>query len=633
MAFLVFPGENCDSFSPEPATAGYRRQSNNSSKVNSVESSSQSLPAGTRLEEFLIEKVLGNGGFGITYLARDTSLGRRVVIKENLPAQFCFRGTHSLTVAPRHTQGEDAQNFAWSLRNFSKEAATLASLDHPGIVKVHRIFEAFGTAYFVMPFVEGMTFGELIESLISTGESFDEEELREILTHLLDSLTHLHGKGIFHRDIKPGNILVKSDQMPLLIDFGSARQLLSERSMTVVESRGYTPFEQLKTRGNVGPWSDIYALGGTLYKALTFETPPSAADRTLPDQMTPLMDRADLVSRYSAEFLGGIDRAMAVKISERFQTAGDWSANLRKGEAGGSGVPVFGRPGMKIASGFPVSEGNPESSAKPGTDSLAPVSGRSSGEEWAFEVGPGIRMRFCWVPAGRFRMGSAMGESGRDYDEGPVRDVTITKGFWMGKYEVTQGEWEALMGRTFAGEREKVCGSGTVAVEGRRYPMCFVDWLDICGNENRTGGILGKLNKLGGWDLSGWRFDLPTEAQWEYACRAGTKGAFAGELDTMGWYDRNSMTGVHEVGEKMPNAWGLCDMHGNLWEWCRDWYGRYSRGMENDPAGPPGGDYHVIRGGGWFYVAQNCRSAQRGSSGKARGDIGFRIVLMPEPGG
>jgi serine/threonine protein kinase len=125
--------------------------------------SSQALPAGTRLEEFVIERVLGSGGFGITYLAKDTALGRQVVIKENLPVQFCFRDTHSLTVTPRHSHGEDAENFQWSLDNFWKEGAMLASLDHRGIVRVLRSFQAFGTAYFVMPFVEGLAFDALIE--------------------------------------------------------------------------------------------------------------------------------------------------------------------------------------------------------------------------------------------------------------------------------------------------------------------------------------------------------------------------------------------------------------------------------------------------------------------------------------
>ena len=136
---------------------------NSPSQVNFVKSSSQSLPLGTRLEEFLIEKMLGSGGCGITYLARDTRLERQVVVKENLPVQLCYRDTHSLTVAPRHTVGEDAENFAWSLENFSKEAVMLASLEHPGIVRVLRSFEALGTAYFVMPFVEGRSLDELLK--------------------------------------------------------------------------------------------------------------------------------------------------------------------------------------------------------------------------------------------------------------------------------------------------------------------------------------------------------------------------------------------------------------------------------------------------------------------------------------
>jgi predicted Ser/Thr protein kinase len=291
------------------------------------ESSGQALPAGTRIEEFVIERVLGSGGFGITYLARDARLNRRVVIKENLPAQFCFRDTHSLTVAPRHTSGEDADNFRWSLENFSKESAMLASLDHVGIVKVLRSFEAFGTAYFVMPFVEGVALDELMKQ--REGKPFTEVELRRLLELLLPALGHLHERGIYHRDIKPGNILISNDGVPALIDFGSARQQLSERSMTVIESPGYTPFEQQQSRGNVGPWSDLYALGGTLVKALTGEAPPKAMDRAVGDSWIPLAQRVDLSARYSTGFLAGIDRSLAFRTEERWQKAEEWLATLQ----------------------------------------------------------------------------------------------------------------------------------------------------------------------------------------------------------------------------------------------------------------------------------------------------------------
>jgi serine/threonine protein kinase len=305
---------------PEPATEG------------SSASPNQSLPAGTCLEEFIIDRVLGVGGFGITYLARDQSLGRQVVIKENLPSQFCWRDTHALTVRPRHTQGEDAENFQYSLESFRKEATTLASLDHPGIVKVLRSFQAHGTAYFVMPFVEGTALDEVIRQRKEKEREFTEKEIMDLLLKVLDALGYLHDRGIYHRDIKPGNILMTTAG-PVLIDFGAARQRLSERSLTVIESAGYTPFEQLQSRGKVGPWSDIYALGGTLYKVITGETPAKANDRIMDDPQAPLARRMELRRRYSPRLLESIDQAMAPKAADRFQDTAQWRDGLGPNKA------------------------------------------------------------------------------------------------------------------------------------------------------------------------------------------------------------------------------------------------------------------------------------------------------------
>jgi serine/threonine protein kinase len=275
-----------------------------------------------------------------------------VVIKENLPSQFAHRDTSSLVVKPGLGR-EDEDNFRWSMENFSREAEMLASLHHPGIVSVLRRFEAFGTAYFVMPYVEGVPFDALIEERHRKNKPFSEEELRGLLERILSAFSYLHERGIYHRDIKPGNILITHEGLPVLIDFGSARQRLSERSLTVVESAGYTPFEQLQSRGNVGPWSDLYALAATLVKVITGETPPKTNDRTMGDPWQPLTGRVDLVGRYSEVFLRCLDRALRLPIEERWQTAGDWNSALVGGvvpKVDSRGVPTATIKAEKVSS-------------------------------------------------------------------------------------------------------------------------------------------------------------------------------------------------------------------------------------------------------------------------------------------
>jgi serine/threonine protein kinase len=174
-----------------------------------------------------------------------------------------------------------------------------------------------------MPFVEGVPFDSLIDERNAKNKPFSQDELLGLATRILDALGYLHDRAIYHRDLKPGNILITDDGVPVLIDFGSARQLLSERSLTVIESPGYTPFEQLQSRGNVGPWSDLYALGATLARAITAETPPKAADRMMGDPWQGLA--ADLwTATYADWFLQSIDRAMAVDPAHRWQSAREW---------------------------------------------------------------------------------------------------------------------------------------------------------------------------------------------------------------------------------------------------------------------------------------------------------------------
>lgn len=282
---------------------------------------SQALPSGTRLEEFVIERVLGAGGFGITYLAKDTSLGRKVVIKENLPAHCAFRDSASGTVKARALNAESISDFEWAIANFSREASTLAGLDHPNIAKVYRLFECNQTAYFVMPYVEGMALDAVVEKRAAESRPFRREEILAIFRPMLDALTYLHGRQVFHRDIKPGNIILIENGMPVLIDFGAARHQLGEHSATVIESPGYTPFEQLTSSAELGPTSDLYSLAATFYRLITFERPPRSADRMLKDEIQILAHNPDLLKHYDYTLLEVLDRALALHPKSRPKSA------------------------------------------------------------------------------------------------------------------------------------------------------------------------------------------------------------------------------------------------------------------------------------------------------------------------
>ena len=214
-------------------------------------------------------------------------------------------------------------------------------------------------------------------------------------------------------------------------------------------------------------------------------------------------------------------------------------------------------------------------------------------------------VEFVWVPAGEFQMGSTSSESRSD--ERPVTQVRISRGFWMGKYEVTQAQWEAVMGSNPS--RFKNCGGDC--------PVEAVSWEDVQE-------FIGKLNARSG----GRPYRLPTEAEWEYAARAGTTEDRYGDLDEIAWYRSNSRSTTHLVGEKAANAWGLHDMLGNVWEWVQDWYGSYPGGSVTAPTGPGSGSYRVNRGGSWGNIASICRSADRNwySPGSRGSILGFRLL-------
>lgn len=222
---------------------------------------------------------------------------------------------------------------------------------------------------------------------------------------------------------------------------------------------------------------------------------------------------------------------------------------------------------------------------------------------------PDLALDLIWVAPGTFQMGSGDGHS----DERPVRRVTHSRGFWLGKTEVTQAQWQAVMGGNPSGFK-----GDDLPVENVSYE----DALAFCRKLTERERAAGRLP-------DGYVYTLPTEAQWEYACRAGTTGNYAGELDAMAWYGENSSGRTHPVGRKQANAWGLYDMHGNVWEWCLDRRGPYTISSATDPQGADAGSFRVNRGGGWSSIADHCRSANRDWDSPGLGDpvLGFRLAL------
>ncbi|MFM7926364.1 MAG: formylglycine-generating enzyme family protein, partial [Pirellula sp.] len=239
------------------------------------------------------------------------------------------------------------------------------------------------------------------------------------------------------------------------------------------------------------------------------------------------------------------------------------------------------------------------------------------------EITNSIGMKLVLIPKGTFKMGSPESEEGSNGDE-TQHEVTISKDYYLGVYEVTQAQYEKVSGKNPSHFQGAIVGN-----ENADLPVEKVSWHDAVE-------FCKKLSELPEEKKAGRVYRLPTEAQWEYACRAGSKTAYSfddeeGLLPVYGWFNRNSSNRTHTVGLLEPNAWGLYDMHGNVWEWCSDWYEKYPKGAVSDPSGPKEGSFRVFRGGSWSCRAAICRSGIRqggDSSFQFRG-LGFRLALSP----
>jgi serine/threonine protein kinase len=296
------------------------------------------LPNGTRLRNYELISVLGQGGFGITYYARDTTLGREVAIKEYLPTTLALR--EATMVVPRSTLL--AADFVWGRERFLEEARTLATLEGaPGVVRVYDFLEANGTAYMVM----GLARGQTLEERLSREGQLAPAVIERLLWRLLDGLEVVHKTGFLHRDVKPANIILDANNNPTLIDFGASRASMADRTaaMTAIFTPRYAAAEQL-TAAKQGPWTDIYGVSATLYHAITGEAPPSSLERALNDTYVPLTRL--LPPGFSRDTLHGIDAGLAVRAKERPQSIAKWRAILSGTDesAGDSTVLLKGAP-------------------------------------------------------------------------------------------------------------------------------------------------------------------------------------------------------------------------------------------------------------------------------------------------
>ncbi len=601
------------------------------------------LQAGTLLKggDYRIISTIGQGGFGITYLAEQTSLGARVCIKEFFAKELCHRVSGNSIAAISYSTQESMEVFK---RKFLNEARKLSQMRHANIVNVRDLFEENGTAYYVMEYIEG----ESLSQRIKREGRLDEQSARRYISEVAAALGYLHNRNMLHLDIKPANIMLrKEDDSVVVIDFGLAKHYdpKTGKQTTVylgAGTPGYSPFEQSLSGGGVIEFTaatDIYSLGATLFAMVMGQRPPEAA--IIPNEGLPV-----LPANLSESLRRTIQKSMTYSNKQRTQSIAEFMSLLDGGAQPLVQPPVkpatkpakerswwwlwlllvafvcavawFAAPSSVTPEPEPIEEVSSEQSSK----SVAPDSKSESKQTNFTETACGMSMKMIWVDGGTFKMGSNNGED----NEKPIHDVTLD-GYWIAETEVTQAQWEAVMGTTIQQQQEKSEYDWGLVGVGDNYPMYYVNYDDAKEFCSRLSSVTGR------------KYTLPTEAQWEYAARGGegaTMYTYSGSnsIGSVAWYEGNSNYSTHEVKKKTPNELGLYDMSGNVGEWCLDYYDSnyYSSSPKTNPSNRSRSVYRVTRGSCWFSNESDSRVAIRGSGYPSyRGSsLGFRVVIVSE---
>ncbi|HSV45361.1 MAG TPA: serine/threonine-protein kinase, partial [Ramlibacter sp.] len=327
------------------------------------------LPVGYRMHEYQMEKPLGGGGFGITYLAKDANLDLPVAIKEYFPSDLVTRAADQ-SVQVRAGSEETQRTYDWGLERFLDEARALATFRHPNIVRVLRYFKQNGTAYIVMEYESGLP----LKRWVPQNAPLTQRSLLSIIYPLLDGLEAVHKTGFLHRDIKPDNIYVRADGTPVLLDFGAARRVSANQEMTNIVSPGFAPFEQYHSQGRQGPWTDIYSLGAVMYWMATGKKPLESAARVQKDGMLPASSLAE-IAVFGPALLHAIEWAMQPDEARRPQTVPAFRAAIQGSELPDSELRApaasAARPGALAPLGNTRPSGAPASTSTSTTSSAS----------------------------------------------------------------------------------------------------------------------------------------------------------------------------------------------------------------------------------------------------------------------
>ncbi|MFM6027063.1 MAG: SUMF1/EgtB/PvdO family nonheme iron enzyme [Dolichospermum sp.] len=567
--------------------------------------------------QYEIIDILGQGGFGITYLAEDHKRKIQVAIKSlnTILLQQRYRDKYGST--------EGFANFLTEEQDkFNTEAMILATFNHSHIVNVYpELFQENGLSCMVMEYVQGRN----LEQCLRADGIFSERVGLEIIKQIGEALIYIHSRNYLHRDIKPANILLrKSDNKAILIDFGLAREVnfAELTSLTNAKTPVFAPPEQFENTSNFTPALDIYALAATLYVIIAVQKPPFIPlpstylnAKIMLDMNIALEPPQKYNSNISQKVNDAIVKGMELDYRKRPQSVEEWFILLGIKQEN-QNMQVFENPVNNNLKTFHF-----ESVTTNGYGKVIDKHNHTA-RYFVEDLGNGVILEMVEIPTGTFYMGAADNEAGRTNSEGPRHQVAV-KSFFMAKYPLTQAQYQSIMGHNPS------------YFNGDNRPVEKVSWDDAVAFCERLSQNTGK------------NYKLPSEAQWEYACRAGTTTPFYfGQSITPNLvnYDGNypyaaAQKGEYrqqttEVGVFPPNNFGLYDMHGNVWEWCEDdWKDSYLNSPVNgDALINRAEESRVIRGGAWLYFGSCCRCSMRNKDihNVRHHYYGFRVSLSQE---